>query len=91
MTTIVNYKTDKNCCYIGRGSIFGNPYVIGKDGTRDEVINRYRDEWFPFLLKDKRFVRELLKLKDQKLGCFCYPNNRCHGEVIVNYFDSLPN
>ena len=28
--------------YIGRGSPWGNPYVIGKDGNRTEVIARYR-------------------------------------------------
>ena len=29
--------------YIGRGSPFGNPFIIGKHGTREEVIEMYRD------------------------------------------------
>ncbi len=89
ITTVVNWRDDKNSCYIGRGSIFGNPYIIGRDGTRDEVIERYKNEWFPFLLKDKRFVAELIKLKNKKLGCFCKPYNRCHGEIIADYLNSL--
>ena len=33
---------ESNDVYIGRGSKWGNPYVIGKDGNRDEVIEKYR-------------------------------------------------
>lgn len=31
----------KGAVYIGRGSPWGNPFIIGKDGTRDEVIAKY--------------------------------------------------
>jgi len=27
--------------YIGRPSLLGNPFKIGKDGTRQEVIQKY--------------------------------------------------
>lgn len=27
-----------NSVYIGRPSIWGNPFVIGRDGTRDDVV-----------------------------------------------------
>ena len=30
-----------NAVYIGRPSIWGNPFVIGKDGTRGEVVEKY--------------------------------------------------
>ena len=29
--------------YIGRGSFWGNPFVIGKDGTRDEVCEKHAE------------------------------------------------
>ena len=28
--------------YVGRPSVLGNPYVVGRDGTRAEVIGRYQ-------------------------------------------------
>ena len=28
--------------YVGRPSKWGNPFVIGRDGSRDEVIPKYR-------------------------------------------------
>lgn len=32
-----------NSVYIGRPSIWGNPFVIGKDGNRTNVIARCED------------------------------------------------
>jgi hypothetical protein len=65
--------------YIGRPSKWGNPFVIGKDGTRDEVVEKYR-EWIfcqPDKLEEAR--RELAGLD---LVCFCSPK-RCHGDILV--------
>lgn len=41
---VVHCKKDKYDIYIGRPSIFSNPFVIGQDGNRKEVIEQYR-EW----------------------------------------------
>jgi Domain of unknown function (DUF4326) len=92
MTTVVNKNLSPYDVYCGRGSIFGNPYVIGKDGTRDQVIDRYK-EWFNFLLRDPSFVLLLHKLKDKRLGCFCKQPNievRCHCDIIADYVNGLP-
>lgn len=87
MTEIVHLKKDQYDVYIGRGSIFGNPYEMGIDGDRNTVILRYR-KWFNFLLKDPRFEAELKKLKNKRLACFCAPL-ACHGDVIKEYLDNL--
>lgn len=87
MTTVVNINTDKYDVYCGRGSLTGNPYEIGIDGTRDQVIDRFH-KWFNFLLKSKVFRDELKKLKGKRLGCFCKPL-RCHCEIIADYLDNL--
>lgn len=89
MTTIVNKKYQKGTHYCGRGSLFGNPYIIGRDGDRNVVCDRY-EEWFNFLIKDRVFRAEVLKLKDEVLECFCKDPNkyvRCHLETIVRYLD----
>lgn len=36
--TVINKK---DVVYIGRPSYFGNPFVIGPDGNREEVYNKY--------------------------------------------------
>ncbi len=38
--TIINLKKEKYDVYIGRGSKWGNPFHIGKDGNRKEVIDK---------------------------------------------------
>ena len=42
-TQVVNLKKDKYDVYIGRPSFWGNPFSIGKDGNRDEVIEKYEN------------------------------------------------
>lgn len=87
MITVINRHHN---FYIGRGSPLGNPYVIGKDGTRDEVIEKYKFYINNKILeKDKIVCDELNKIYktaksyDVTLECFCKGfNESCHGDVI---------
>lgn len=64
--------------YIGRPSKWGNPFVIGKDGTRAEVIAKYREHlWASPALRDA-----LPELKGKDLVCWCAPC-ACHGDVLL--------
>lgn len=82
-TTVVNkhHKVPYDV-YIGRGSIWGNPYVIGKDGDRDEVIDKYEAH----LLGSPHLLDRLAELQGKRLACFCAPK-RCHGDVLARYAD----
>ena len=65
--------------YIGRGSKYGNPFVIGKDGSRAEVIAKYR-EW---LLSQPLLLEQAQKdLIGRDLVCFCSPLP-CHGDILL--------
>jgi len=87
-TTVVNINEPYDIP-IFRGTLFGNPYEIGIDGTRSEVIKRFK-RWFTFLLKDPVFKEEVMKLKGKRLGCYCHPEKEnCHGKVIANYLNSI--
>ena len=65
--------------YIGRPSKWGNPFIVGRDGTRKEVIAKYRDYLHanPALLADAR-----KELKGKTLVCWCKPKD-CHGDVLI--------
>lgn len=90
-TTVVNKKTDKFDVYIGRGSKWGNPFRIGIDGDRDEVIELYED-WLkgqvatPPGFKIPSLSEALVELKGKRLGCFCKPL-ACHGDVLAKIVD----
>ena len=66
-----------NSVYIGRPSVWGNPYVVGRDGTRDEVIAKY-EGW---ITSQPALLARLPELRDRHLICWCAPL-RCHGDVL---------
>lgn len=65
--------------YIGRPSPWGNPFVVGKDGTREQCIELYR-EWMMYQPKLRERMRSELRGRD--LICFCAPK-ACHGDIIL--------
>lgn len=77
-TTVVHCKREKYDVYIGRPSIWGNPFVIGKDGNREQVIAKYR----AWILKQPHLLKRLGELKGKRLGCWCSPQ-ACHGHVLA--------
>lgn len=77
-TTVVNKKVMEYDVYIGRGSKWGNPYTIGIDGTREEVIEKYR---LYLLAYPDLIAMAQVELRDKVLGCFCTPLP-CHGEIL---------
>ncbi|MDP2363355.1 MAG: DUF4326 domain-containing protein [Ignavibacteria bacterium] len=64
--------------YIGRPSKWGNPFEIGKDGKREDVIEKYRN----WILKQPRLLNVLYELEGKTLGCWCKPKT-CHGDILV--------
>jgi hypothetical protein len=69
--------------YIGRGSKWGNPFRIGPDGTRADVVSKYR-EW----LLHSDLALQVIELKGKDLVCFCSPQ-ACHGDVLIEFVDLL--
>lgn len=65
--------------YIGRPSHWGNPFVIGRDGDRAEVIRKFR-EWIA--QEPERITRARAELRGKDLICFCAPQP-CHGDVLL--------
>lgn len=91
MTKVVNKYYEPYDIYIGRGSPYGNPYVIGKDGDRDEVCDKYQKDFNERIQKDPEFVELVNLLEGKRLGCFCKQKTRevrCHGDTFVKYFES---
>lgn len=66
---------------IMRGTPFGNPFEIGKDGDRDAVIAKYR-EWLWARLKSESLFRQQVKALNKKDLCCCCAPKACHGNVL---------
>ena len=70
-------------------SKWGNRFIIGKDGDRKTVIDKYR-KW---LQTNTALLADLHELEGKVLGCWCVKqpidyvrkNKQCHGEVLVEF------
>ena len=81
----------KGAVYVGRPSKFGNPFTIGKDGSREEVIQKFEAWLFvadensspPMLIT----IDDLRSLRGKDLVCWCAPE-ACHAQILMKY---IPN
>lgn len=75
---VVHCKKEPYDVYIGRPSKWGNPYIIGRDGNRREVLKKYRS----FLESSDALQADLHELRGKTLGCWCSPAP-CHGDILM--------
>ena len=83
-TVVVNINNESYDIFIGRPSIWGNPYKIGKDGTRNEVIEKY----YHYIKSSNYLMSKIHRLRGRTLGCYCKPKP-CHGDVLVKILEEL--
>jgi len=100
-TTVVNLKGHRDdpgfadVVYVGRAlhrggwhlaaSPLANPFRIGRDGNRAEIVAMFRD----YLLSRPDLLALLPELRGRRLGCWCVPLE-CHATVIAELADELP-
>jgi hypothetical protein len=92
--TVVNCQNEKYDIFIGRmhsgNEHFGNPFIIGQDGQRQVVIEKF-EEWLSGSAymdvepeRRKWIIANLSMLKGKRLGCFCAPKS-CHGDILEEF------
>lgn len=88
MIGVVNMR-DRRARYdvrIDRKTRWGNPFVVGLNGNREQVIAQYRD----YLMRNPAMVRDAkVLLRDKVLGCWCAPR-ACHGDVLIEIANASP-
>lgn len=82
---VVHCKKEPYDIYIGRPSIWGNPFshlpntlATYRVKDRKEAITRYK-EW---LLQNEELLKRLPELKGKVLACWCKPQ-ACHGDILL--------
>ena len=75
---LVVHKREAHDVYVGRPTQWGNPFVIGRDGNRDDVIAKYTT----WLLRNPQLLAQLPTLRGKVLACWCAPL-ACHADVLV--------
>lgn len=74
---------------IDRGTRYGNPFVLGEDGDRDEVCDAYEQHYIPYKPSITRKI-DTGDLSGKVLVCHCYPE-RCHGDFLCNEINAGSN
>lgn len=74
--------------YPKESSPFCNPYKIGKDGDRNNVIKLYKKYIIEKIESSNEFKKKIISLKGKILGCWCHPEP-CHGDILLEIVNTL--
>lgn len=80
----VVHVRDPHDLYIGRLSQWGNPFVVGRDGERDDVIAKHR-RW---VMRQPHLMAQIPSLIGLRLACHCAPRT-CHGDILAKMANEL--
>ena len=69
---------------VGEPGWLGNPYALSDGYSREEFIQRYREDFHERLETDEEFRKAVEDLHGETLACYCKPD-ACHGDVIIEY------
>jgi len=69
----------EDAVYVGRPSMWGNPFEINKDTTREQAVAKF-EAFLAEAPQNYIVIKEQLKGKD--LVCFCAPLP-CHADILL--------
>jgi hypothetical protein len=83
-------RGDPQYVYCGRSNIprrlaeskWANPFKVGKDGNRQQVIEKFEE----YLLGSEMLIKSLPELHGRVLVCWCAPE-ACHCDVLARWAD----
>ncbi len=89
-TTVVHFKKSPYDVYIGRGSIWGNPFTHLTTETKAQFVVASREEaiasYGKWIKTQPELMKRIPELKGKVLGCWCKDKNgngKCHGDILA--------
>lgn len=92
---VKGWRIPENTVKVDRSTPWGNPWVVGKDGSRAECVEKYRRLLGGLATLTQKvgyveqrgyviFVREHIKeLHGKNLACWCPIGKPCHADVLL--------
>lgn len=90
---VKGWKMPPNTVYVGRPTVYGNPYRVGRDGTAEQCVAKYRLALEATIRSANMHPRHPLMpfgrplffgpLVDKNLACFCPLDRPCHADVLL--------
>ncbi len=90
------WRMPQGVVYVGRGSRWGNPFVVGVDGSAIECMKLYVGLFYGMLCISKRrehvadqervakALQGIAALKGKPLACWCRADRLCHADVLLH-------
>lgn len=76
------WKMPANTVYVGRPTIWGNPYQTPAM-TRDQAVRFFRVRW-ERLSNTLSGRNDLARLRGKNLACWCRTDQECHADVLLD-------
>ena len=80
-----NWKMPANTVYVGRPSVWGNPFVVGSELIGGEKLSAEKS-----IALYRQYAREAFNERDlraclrgKNLACWCPLNQPCHADVLL--------
>ena len=74
------WRMPPNTVKVARPTKWGNPFRIGIDGSREEVLRKYK-AWIEQKLSEEPSF--LASLRGKNLACFCKEHEQCHADILL--------
>lgn len=81
------WRMPPNSVYVGRPSRWSNLWTVGKDGTLEQVLEKYRRYVELCLMDNPNFLKPL---KGKDLVCWCPLDKPCHADIFLKILDKSP-
>ena len=85
------WKMPENTVYVGRPTIWGNPYRVSRYVTHEQAVNAYRRLLHSSFGQNSLSVTlPLLKreLAGKDLACWCPLDQPCHADILLEIANS---
>ena len=89
------WKMPEGAIYVGRPTLFGNPWMIGQHVgpaeppmSRQQAVECYRKYIIANAAGPERYRLPLAKLRGKDLACWCPLDQPCHADVLLEIANS---
>lgn len=80
------WRMPPNTIYVGRPSLHGNKYHVGRDGSQAECVEKFRADWqwgLSHPLGQCLLQQSLNAMRGKNLACWCPLGQPCHADVLL--------
>lgn len=85
------WRMPPNTVKVCRPGKFGNPYVVGVDGTAAECVEKFAKDIFHINGRVDFEVEDVATLRGKNLACWCNLDAPCHADTLLALANDEPN